>query len=102
MKALGSAEALLGGALGKLSVVVEAYPELKANTTMEQLMEELTSTENRIAFSRQAFNDQVMAYNIQREKFPNSLVAGVFHFERADQLEIEFPEGSRDAPKVEF
>ena len=102
MKALGSAEALLGGALGKLSVVMEAYPDLKGNETMEQFMEELTSTENRIAFSRQEFNDQIMRYNIAREKFPNTIVASMFNFVRADQLQIEFAEGGREAPKIAF
>jgi LemA protein len=102
MKALGSAEALLGGALGKLSVVMEAYPDLKGNETMEQFMEELTSTENRIAFSRQEFNDHIMRYNIAREKFPNTIVASMFNFVRADQLQIEFAEGGRDAPQISF
>jgi len=102
MKALGSAESLLGSALGKLSVVMEAYPDLKANTTMEKLMEELTSTENRVAFARQAFNDSVMGYNTQREKFPANIVAGLFQFGEANQLQIEFPDGSREAPKISF
>ncbi len=102
MKALAGAESLLGGALGKLNVVMEAYPDLKANTTMMQLMEELTSTENRVAFARQAFNDAVMAYNIQREKFPNNLLANLFAFIQAEQLEIAFPEGAREVPQISF
>jgi LemA protein len=69
---------------------------------MEQFMEELTSTENAIAFSRQEFNDQIMRYNIAREKFPNTIVASMFNFVRADQLQIEFAEGGREAPKIEF
>ena len=102
MKALGSAEGILGAAMGRFNVVMEAYPDLKANTTIAQMMEELTSTENRISFSRQAFNDSVMSYNIQREKFPNTVVAGMFGFGLANQLEIEFAEGGREAPKVSF
>ncbi len=102
MMALGEAEAGLLGALGKLNVVVEAYPELKANTSMEQLMEELTSTENKIAFSRQAFNDAIMTYNIARERFPAVVFSGMLGFSSKEQLDIQFPEGGREAPKVEF
>ena len=102
MMALGEAEAGLLGALGKLNVVVEAYPELKANTSMEQLMEELTSTENKIAFSRQAFNDAIMTYNIVRERFPAVIFSGSLGFGSKEQLDIQFPEGGREAPKVEF
>ena len=102
MMALGEAEAGLLGALGKLNVVVEAYPELKANTSMEQLMEELTSTENKIAFSRQAFNDAIMTYNIVRERFPAVIFSGSLGFGSKEQLDIQFPDGGREAPKVEF
>ena len=102
MQSLGGAESALAGALGKLSVVMEAYPDLKADQSVSQLMEELTSTENRIAFSRQAFNDAVMAYNITREKFPNVMIAGMCGFSAANQLEIEFEPGGREAPKVQF
>jgi len=78
VKELSSAEGALGGALSRLMVVAESYPDLKANTTMMQLSEELTSTENKVAFARQAYNDAVMIYNTQREIFPNSLIAGGF------------------------
>ncbi|MES2917280.1 MAG: LemA family protein [Pseudomonadota bacterium] len=88
MEKLGQAEGVLGGALSRLMVVSEAYPELKANETMQQLMEEMSSTENRVGFARQAFNDAVMEYNIQREKFPNFFIAGAFGFQQAAQLEI--------------
>ena len=79
-----------------------AYPDLKANTSMEQLMEELTSTENKIAFSRQAFNDAIMTYNIARERFPAIVFSGMLGFGSKEQLEIQFPDGGREAPKVEF
>ena len=102
MKSLGGAESALGGALGKLNIVMEAYPDLKADQSVSQLMEELASTENRIAYSRQAFNDSVMTYNITREKFPNVMLAGMFGFTAADQLEIEFEPGGREAPKIQF
>ena len=102
MQALGDAESGLLGALGKLNVVVEAYPDLKANTSMEQLMEELSSTENKIAFSRQAFNDAIMTYNIARERFPAIVFSGMLGFGSKEQLEIQFPDGGREAPKVEF
>ncbi|HET8731583.1 MAG TPA: LemA family protein [Moraxellaceae bacterium] len=85
---LGQAEGVLGGALSRLMAVSESYPDLKANQTMQQLMEEITSTENRVGFARQAFNDAVMEYNIQREKFPNFFIAGAFGFQLAAQLEI--------------
>jgi len=102
MGGLVQAEGMLTGALGKLLAVVESYPDLKANTTMQQLMEELTSTENKVAFSRQAFNDGVTAYNVTREKFPNNIIAGMFNFTVAALLEpIEAPE-ERQAPKVQF
>lgn len=86
------AEAVLGGAMGKFFALAEAYPDLKANETMQQLMEELSSTENRVAFARQAFNDSVMEYNNQREQFPNNFVAGPFAFKEARQLTLESPE----------
>jgi LemA protein len=98
---LSSAEGALGGALGRLFAVVEAYPDLKANQTMSQLMEELTSTENRVAFARQAYNDAVLTYNTAREVFPNNLVAGTFGFAPAAMLEIESP-AKRAAPQVKF
>lgn len=98
---LMGAEGVLAGSLGKLFALVEAYPDLKANQNMMQLSEELTSTENRIAFARQAFNDEVMFYNTAREVFPNNIVAGTFNFPPARLLEIETPE-ERTAPKVSF
>ena len=100
MQALGGAEGALGGALGKFFALAESYPDLKANTTMNQLMEELSSTENRVAFSRQAFNDAVMEYNTYREQFPNSIIAGG-RFPQAELLEIENKE-ARQAVKVSF
>jgi LemA protein len=101
LEQLSGAEAGLAGALGRLFAVAEAYPDLKANTTMMQLSEELTSTENRVAFARQAFNDAVMGYNNTREMFPNSLVAGWFSFEPAKMLDAPAPE-KREPPKVSF
>jgi LemA protein len=101
MKQLTSAEGALSGALGRLLAVAEAYPDLKANQNMMQLSEELSSTENRVAFARQAFNDSVMSYNNKREVFPNNLVAGAFGFNAAQSLELETPQ-ARQAPKVSF
>jgi LemA protein len=101
MAQLGAAETGLAGALSRLMVVSEAYPDLKANQNMMQLTEELTSTENRIAFARQAYNDSVMAYNNRREVFPSNIVAGLFGFVAAALLEITEP-GKREAPKVSF
>ena len=101
MKQLIAAEGTLTGALGRLFALSEAYPDLKANQTMAQLMEELTSTENKVAFARQAYNDSVMAYNTQREVFPSNTIAGMFNFGPATLFEIEKPE-QRDAPKVSF
>ena len=98
---LAGAEAQLNGALSRLFAVAEAYPDLKANQNMMQLSEELTSTENKVAFARQAFNDAVMNYNNQREIFPNSIVAGMFMFTPAQLLEIESPE-KRAVPQVKF
>jgi LemA protein len=96
-----TAEAGLGGALSRLMVVSEAYPELKANQNMMQLTEELTSTENKISFARQAYNDSVMAYNTQRETFPAVLLAGALGFQPATLFQIEDP-SERQAPKVQF
>ena len=101
MKALGSAEAGLTGALGRLMVVAEAYPDLKANQNMMQLTEELTSTENKVSFARQAYNDSVMAYNTKREVFPTNIVAGMFNFSAAELFQIENA-AEREAPKVQF
>jgi len=98
---LSGAEAQLGGALGRLFALSEAYPDLKANQTMMQLSEELTSTENKVAFARQAYNDAVMSYNNHREVFPASMVAGMFGFQPAQQLDVEKPQ-MREAPKVSF
>lgn len=103
MAELGKSQGLLNGALGRLMVSVEAYPELKANQNMMQLAEELTSTENKVAFARQAFNDSVMSYNNKREVFPSSIVAGMFNFAPAALLEIPADKAQvREAPKVEF
>ena len=101
MRQLSGAEGALTGALGRLFAVMEAYPDLKANQNMMQLSEELTSTENRIAFARQAYNDGVTRYNIEVEKFPGNIVAGVFNFDRGELFEIEQPT-EREAPKVSF
>jgi len=101
MGALAGAEGQLAGALGRLFAVVEAYPDLKANQNMLALQEELTSTENKIAFARQAYNDAVMAYNNQRETFPSVLVATPMGFQEAQLFEIEQPQ-EREAPKVSF
>ena len=101
MKGLMSAEAGLGGALSRLMVVSEAYPDLKANQNMMQLTEELTSTENKVSFARQAYNDVVMAYNTARETFPNVIFAGMFGFQPAELFKIDDPT-ERNAPKVSF
>jgi len=101
VRALSGAEQVLRGTLDRLMLVVEQYPELKANQTMMQLQEEITSTENRIAFARQAYNDEVMTYNIKREVFPNSLIAGSFGFLPAQPLELESV-AERQAPQVRF
>ena len=101
MTALAGAETQVGATLGRLFALAEAYPDLKANQKMMQLTEELTSTENRVAFARQAYNDAVMSYNNQREMFPGSIVAGMFNFTPAQLLEISKPE-AREAPKVSF
>jgi len=101
MKELAGAESGLTGALGRLFAVAEAYPDLKANQNMMQLTEELTSTENKISFARQAYNDSVMAYNTKREVFPSSVVAGMFNFAPAELFQIENP-AEKEAPKVSF
>ena len=101
MKALNGAESQLTGALGRLFMVMEAYPDLKANQNMLALQEELSSTENRIAFSRQAYNDAVMGYNTGREVFPTVIIASMFHFGPADFFEVK-GEQEREAPKVSF
>jgi LemA protein len=98
---LAGADGALTGALGKLMVVVEQYPDLKASTNMLQVQEELTSTENRVAFSRQAYNDSVLGYNNKREMFPSNIVAGMFGFKFAQSWELD-DEAARDAPKVNF
>ena len=101
IKKLGAAEGLLGGALGRLFALSEAYPDLKANQNMMQLQEELASTENKVAFSRQAFNDAVLSYNNKAENFPNTIIAGTFRFELASFLEIQSEE-KREVPDVAF
>ena len=101
MKGLLSAESGLGGALSRLMVVSEQYPDLKANQNMMQLTEELTSTENKISFARQAYNDSVMSYNTSRETFPNVIFAGMFGFLPAELFKIDDP-SERNAPKVQF
>ena len=101
MKALAEAEQGLSGALGRLFALSESYPDLKANENMMQLSEELTTTENKVAFARQAYNDSVMDFNTLRESFPNNLFAGWFNFRAAELLEIE-DESKREAPKVSF
>jgi len=98
---LGSAETALSGALSRLMAVVEAYPDLKANQNMMQLSEELTSTENRVAFARQAYNDSVMDYNNACEMFPSGIIANLFRFRAAAMLEIE-DAAKRAVPKVSF
>jgi LemA protein len=101
MKNLVSAESGLAGTLSRLMMVSEQYPDLKANQNMMQLTEELTSTENKISFARQAYNDSVMVYNTDREIFPSNLVAGMFNFGSAELFVVDKPE-QKDAPKVSF
>ncbi len=96
---LAGAENALSGALGRLFALAEAYPDLKANRNMMQLSEELTTTENKVAFARQSYNDSVMGYNNRREVLPSSIVAGMFNFLPAQLLEIESPQ-KREVPKV--
>ena len=103
MQALMGAEGVLAGAMGRLNVVMEAYPDLKANENMMQLSEELISTENKVSFSRQAFNDSVMAYNVFKQSFPPNILAGMFgHSEDATLLEFEDSEAIQEPPKVSF
>jgi len=99
IRQLAGAETALTGVLGRLFIVAEAYPNLKANTQMMQLMEELTSTENKVAFARQAYNDSVMVYNTARETFPSNLIANSFHFTAAELFMVDKPE-EKEAPKV--
>jgi LemA protein len=101
IKKLGAAEGLLGGALGRLFALSEAYPDLKANQNMMQFQEELASTENKVAFARQAFNDAVLSYNNATQNFPNNVVAGMFRFESASFLDID-SEQKREVPEVAF
>ena len=103
LKELMGQEGALTGAMNRFNVVMEAYPDLKANQNMMQLSEELTSTENKVAFSRQAFNDQVMVYNTYKQSFPPFTLAGIFgHSSDATLLEFEDSEAIQAAPKVEF
>jgi len=101
MKEISSAESALSGVMGRLFALAEAYPNLKANTTMMSLMEELTSTENKVSFARQAYNDAVMTYNTRREVFPTNFIASTFNFAPAELFVIETPE-QKEAPKVAF
>lgn len=101
MKTLSGAESQLSGALGRLFALAEAYPDLKANENMMHFQEELSTTENKVAFARQAFNDAVMNFNNSVESFPSSVVAGMFNFQQAEFLDIEAPE-KREVPKVSF
>lgn len=101
IRELGAAEGLLGGALSRLFALSEAYPDLKANQNMIRFQEELASTENKVAFSRQAFNDAVLSYNNKAQNFPNNFIAGMFHFELASFLDIQSEE-KREVPEVSF
>ena len=101
IKQLIGAEGVLSGAMGKMFALMENYPDLKANQNMMQLSEELTSTENKVAFARQAFNDSVTAYNTYRESFPSNILSGMFNFKESQLFEIENA-GQREAPKVSF
>ena len=98
---LGASEGALGSALGRLFALSEAYPDLKANQNMMQFQEELASTENKVAFSRQAFNDAVLGYNNKAQNFPNNIIAGRYNFELSSFLEIESEE-KREVPEVSF
>lgn len=98
---LAKAEGALNGALANFFALSESYPDLKANQTMASLMEELTSTENKVGFARQAYNDAVMNYNTYREQFPNNVVAGMFTFKEAELYEVDEP-AARQAVKVSF
>ena len=101
VQALAGAETALTGTLGRFFALSEAYPDLKANSNMMQLNEELTSTENKVSFARQAFNDAVTTFNTQREVFPNNIFAGMFGFKEADLFEVK-DEAVKEAPKVSF
>ncbi|MBW3600752.1 MAG: LemA family protein [Planctomycetes bacterium] len=101
MRGLGGAEGQLNGVLGRLFALAEAYPDLKANQNMRSLQEELSSTENKVAFARQAYNDAVTQYNTRRETFPTLVVANLFNFQEAQWFEVEAPK-EREAPKVSF
>jgi LemA protein len=102
MQQLGQAESALSGVLGRMFALAESYPELKANQNMLALQEELTSTENKVAFARQAFNDSVMEYNTKRESFPDALFAGAFGFGPAELLAATESVEERKVPKVSF
>jgi LemA protein len=102
MRGLAQAEGALGGALGRLLAVFEQYPDLKANQNVLALQEELTSTENKVAFARQGFNDSVMEYNTKRESFPDNIFAGLFRFDAAELLQATDSAEERKAPKVSF
>lgn len=103
MQQLIGAEAALGSAMGKLNIVMEAYPDLKASQNMMQVSEELTSTENKVSFARQAYNDQVLAYNTYKQSFPQNMVSGMFgHAQDASLLEFEDSVAMQTAPKVSF
>ena len=102
MQALGQAEGALTGVLGRMFALAEAYPDLKANQNMLSLQEELSSTENKVAFARQAFNDSVMDYNTKRESFPGNIFAGMFSFGPAELLTVIKSEEEREAPKIKF
>jgi LemA protein len=102
MQQLGAAEGALTGVLGRLFALAEAYPDLKANQNMLAIQEELASTENKVAFARQAFNDAVMEYNTKRESFPDTIVAGMFRFDAAELLQATESGEERKAPKVSF
>lgn len=101
IRQLGASEGALGAALGRLFALSESYPDLKANQNMMQFQEELSSTENKVAFSRQAFNDSVMSYNNAVENFPNNIIAGMFRFDSASFLDIDSEE-KREVPEVSF
>jgi len=102
MQGLGQAEGALSNVLGRLFMLTEAYPDLKANENMLAIQEELTSTENKVAFARQAFNDAVMEYNTRRESFPDNIFAGMFRFDPAELLNATESAEERKAPKVSF
>ena len=102
MQALNGAESALTGSLGRLFALAESYPDLKANQNMLALQEELTSTENKVAFARQAFNDAVTVYNTKRESFPDMIVAGFGNFQAAQLFEIQSVRAARAPPKVAF